>query len=139
LLIRRNIIIKIVYEIFVSQNLPTNLSKRINFKSQHTNKNKLLRRNITVIITCTKCTDCEQQQKVCGPFGLIFLSDWKESVSNKYERLTTHNPQDQDEKINVHWKYNIWNHNKRIPTVHMSQTDVYRKTRIEDPHQKQGT
>ena len=81
------------------------------------------------------CTDCEQHQKVCGPFGLIFVSAWEESVSNKYEHLTPHHPQDQDEKIKLHWKNNTWNQNKRIPTVHTSQTDVYRKARNEDPHQ----
>lgn len=134
-LIRRNITVKIVYEIFVTQNLPTNLSKRIQFKGQHTNtNNKLLRRNITVIITCTKCTDCEQQQKVCGPFGLIFLNDWEESVSNKYERLTTHNPQDQVIENTTH-EITIKEYR---PYIRLKQMFT-EKTRNEDPHQKQGT
>jgi len=85
--------------------------------------------------TCTKRKNCEQQQNVCGSSGLNFLSDWEESVMNKYERLTSLHPQDKDEKIKVHWKYNTWNHNKRVPTVHASQSDVHTKTRNDDPHQ----
>ena len=135
-LMRSNTIVKIVYEIFLGQISQINLNMRIHLKSQHTNtNNKLLRRNITVITTCTKSRVCEQQQDVCGPSGLNFLTHWEESVTIKYERLTPHHPKYQDEKIKVHWKYNTWDRNKRIPSVHTSQADVYRKTRNEYLHQ----